>query len=205
MPCSGAACSRILIRRGPSAFSCGTVPWHPHARIGKLAKGIRYCKKRWGALYCKMNMAGSGFPKAAGVTKERNVIIDLQKLWRCPHLHAAAELLSLGIDSFDKFGAFCSKLKVAAKNNPGALGPIAASSFWIRQLRRDLPPAPVSLHGQLRLVLVQWMDCSCCTPNRSERLFKRAWLSMRSGTDSNAKVCCATATIRAPSGQRCVS
>ena len=31
--------------------------------------------------------------------------------------------MSLGIDSFDKFGAFCSKLKVAAKNNPGALGP----------------------------------------------------------------------------------
>ena len=72
-----------------------------------------------------MNMAGSGFPKAAGVTKERSVIIGLQKFWRRPppHLHAAAELLSLGIDSFDKFGAFCSKLKVAAKNNPGALGP----------------------------------------------------------------------------------
>ena len=70
-----------------------------------------------------MNMAGSGFPKAAGVTKQRSVIIGLQKLWWCPHLHAAAELLSLGIDLFDKFGAFCSKLKVAAKNNPGALGP----------------------------------------------------------------------------------
>ena len=61
--------------------------------------------------------------QAAGVTKERSVIIGLQNLWRCPHLHAAAELLSLGIDSFDKFGAFCSKLTVAATHNPGALGP----------------------------------------------------------------------------------
>ena len=153
-----------------------------------------------------MNMAGSGFPKAAGVTKERSVIIGLQKFWRCPHLHAAAELLSSGIDSFDEFGAFCSKLTVAAKNNPDALGPIAASSFWIRWLRRDLFPAPVSLRGQLHLVLVQWMDCSCRAPSRSERLSKRAWLSMRSGAELNAKVCCATAaTIRAPSGQRCVS
>ena len=109
-------------------------------------------------------------------------------------MHSAAELLSSGIDSFDKFGVFCSKLKVAANNNPGALGP------YHRKLVLDQKVAArfVSQH------MVQWMDCNCCTPSRSERLFKRAWLSMRSGTNSNAKVCCATATSRAPSGQHCV-
>ena len=71
-----------VFSRFNSVRTFGVLMWHGALASTcpdwKTCKGTRYCNKRWGALYCKMNMAGSGFPKATGVTKERNVIIGLQ-------------------------------------------------------------------------------------------------------------------------------